>query len=122
MGGWNSAGRKRYKDLLENIRKAKKSPSTKQVEDFCLLSLQQKRQLKAKPNEENSGRPTQDFETNKACQVDFGEESDVEVAEEEMNFDLVPAEEIYQEYQPPKNKKMRVDGPEKSSEEDGESE
>ena len=92
------------------------------MEQTCLLALQRKRQLKAQPNQENSGRPTQDFETNKDCQVDFGEESDVEVGEEEMDLDLAPAEEVYQEYQPPKNKKMRVDGAEKSSEEDGDSE
>ena len=42
-----------------------------------------------------------------------------EVADEEMDLDLVPADDIYQEYQPPKNKKMRVDSAEKSSEEDG---
>lgn len=111
------AGRNRYIALTEAIKRGKKKGHVKAVEERCLRALQREHKLvNDKPRDNSTAKQPNDFEVEEECHADFGEESDPE-EQFEGESDLEEAAEKYQEYQPPKHKKAKLNGDDYDNEE-----
>ena len=110
-GGFDLAGRQRFKQLREKIAKAKKKEHVKEVEQAVLDMIQEKHQIgKASAPKKNGPNP-RDYEDNEDAIIDWRYDSDASLESGEDDGDEIEEfEEVYK--QPPKKKRVGTFDPE----------
>ena len=75
FGGWNAAGRIRFKELKRGIAKSKKlrAEAIKEIETKALKDLQEKHKINLDKKSGRKGRTVKDYEENSDCEVEFGD-------------------------------------------------